>query len=453
MGTSIAQEYYKIQDYWQKADSNSDWRLAVWIINFHDVDIVDKFLQIEASPLGRFEDIFFHFETEYKGDNEKYEKDLFNEYLSWFDESHVEDGNILNALRNDGLLLSNYQPDRQLEPIAENLWRELLRFKSCIKDLEKVHFCLYISQGRTDGLDMTGWYKDILKRSIPDGIRLVTIDYREKRKIKLSSSSDVCTIEPELKMEEALNNEIDKGSYQSNTVGVEGRYRKQIRLVLDCSLKKDLSKLEKEIQALLDLAREMNSIQTMIGTYMIISLAWFYARENEKCEEYADRSVDESEEYLVKNNDLALEIYPSWKGAMMLKAAMLMYKKQRRDAISVYERLAEEATRRADAFYIMESYRLAGHLYYELSEFDRAFEYNLLALAGGSYLELNVRRQSTFLQAANLALYLCSQTRRSDDLEIMEAQLKDWLGDDWESLVRTEDMDKSHIRRKASIFS
>ena len=453
MGTSIAQEYYKIQDCWQEAECNRDWRLAVWIIDFHDVDIVDRFLQIEASPTGRFEDLFFRFESEYTGCDEKFEKDLFNEYLSWFDDSHEDDRKIVAALRNDGLLLSGYKPDKQLEPSAENLWKEMLRFKSCIRDLEKVHFCLYIVQGRTEGCDMSGWYKAILEQGIPEGIRLVTIDYAGKRKVKLSPSPNVWLINPELKMEEALNNEMDRGSYQNNTVGVEGRYRKQIRTVLDCALNKDKSKLEKEIQQLLDLAHEMKTVQTTVGTYMIVSLAWFYAKENEKCEEYADLALNESEKYGMENSETATEMYPSWKGAMMLKAAMLIYKKRRREAIAVYERLAEEATRRADAFYIMEGYRLAGYLFYELSEYTNAFEYNLLALAGGSYLERDVRRQSTFLQAANLALHLCSQNRSSDDLEIMKTQLKDWLGDDWESLVKTEDMNKSRKRRKASFFS
>ena len=448
--TSIAQEYYKVVDYWKKADSDRNWRLAVWVVDFQDVDIVYKFLEIETSPIGQFEDIFFHFESEYNGDDIDFETSLYQEYLSWFDISDKKENiNILTLLRNEGLLLSDYQPDRNVEPTAENLWKEMLRMKSCIKGLENRHFCVCFPLPPRDGKSMTSWYKDVLKRNIPEGIRLVTIDYAERRKVKLTSSSKVYLIEPELNMEEAINNEIDKGSYVSNTVGAEGRFRKQIRIVLDCSQKQDKLKLEKEIEILLNVSKEMEVIPTIVGANMIAALAWFYAKENEKCEEYSDKAINESEKYMSEGMDL----YPTWKGAVMLKAAILMMNNQRREAIILYERLAETATDRGDAFFIMESYRLIGHLYYELSEYEDAFEHTLLALAGGSYLEKEVRRQSTFLQAANLSLYLCEKTRKIDDLDVIEAQLKDWLGDDWESLVKTEDMDKSQVRRKASIFA
>ena len=448
--TSIAQEYYKVVDYWKKADSDRNWRLAVWVVDFQDVDIVYKFLEIETSPIGQFEDIFFHFESEYNGDDIDFETSLYQEYLSWFDISDKKENiNILTLLRNEGLLLSDYQPDRNVEPTAENLWKEMLRMKSCIKGLENRHFCVCFPLPPRDGKSMTSWYKDVLKRNIPEGIRLVTIDYAERRKVKLTSSSKVYLIEPELNMEEAINNEIDKGSYVSNTVGAEGRFRKQIRIVLDCSQKQDKLKLEKEIEILLNVSKEMEVIPTIVGANMIAALAWFYAKENEKCEEYSDKAINESEKYMSEGMDL----YPTWKGAVMLKAAILMMNNQRREAIILYERLAETATDRGDAFFIMESYRLIGHLYYELSEYEDAFEHTLLALAGGSYLEKEVRRQSIFLQAANLSLYLCEKTRKIDDLDVIEAQLKDWLGDDWESLVKTEDMDKSQVRRKASIFA
>ena len=448
--TSIAQEYYKVVDYWKQADANKDWRLAIWVVDFYDVDMVYKFLEIEASPIGQFEDLFFPFETEYKGDDRAFEASLYREYLSWFDTSGPANNlDILALMRNEGLLLSNYQPDKNLEPTAENLWKEMLRLKSCIKGLEEQHFCVFFPLLPADGEDMTGWYKDVLKRKVPEGIRLVTVDPAERRKVKLLASSQVYLIHPELNMAEAIHNEIERENYNSNTTGAEGRFRKQIRTVLDCAQKKDKPQLAKETDLLLNIAKEMKAISTIVGANMIVAIAWFYAKENEKCEEYADKAIQESEKYMAEGVDL----YPTWKGAVMLKAAILMMNKQRREAITWYERLAETASSRGDAFYIMEGYRLAGHLYYELSEWKDAFEYSLLALAGGSYLEKDVRRQSTFLQAANLALYLCEENRRSDDLDVLEAQLKDWLGDDWKSLVKTEGMNKSRIRRKASVFS
>ena len=68
---SVIQEYYKAVDYWADIAGNRDWKLSVWIVGQNDVDLVDRFLEIERSPVGRFDDIFFRFDTPYKGDDEE----------------------------------------------------------------------------------------------------------------------------------------------------------------------------------------------------------------------------------------------------------------------------------------------------------------------------------------------------------------------------------------------
>lgn len=448
MAASIIQEYYKVQDHWGKADKNKDWKLAIWIVDFHDVEIVSGFMGIEASPLGKFDDIFFHFTTEYKGDDILFEKALYHEYLSWFE--RVEgDMDMMAALRNDSLLVSDYQPDKSLEPCAENLWKELLRLKSCIRGLESSCFCVYFQLPGVDAEESGGWYKDVLKRGIPAGIRLVTIDYKDKRKVRLQQSSRVLLLEPELNMPEAINNELNKGGFNTNTVGPEGRYRKQVLAVLSCSQHGKSAKLEKEIALMLSVAKEMGSLSAFIGSYLIASQAFFYVKEEDKSLYYADKTLAESEKLMAEGDN---GIYPLWRGAMMLKAAMYVGMQKRNKAIELYRAMAVEATKRADAFFIMEGYRLAGHLYYELSQYEDAFENTLLALAGGSYLEKDVIRQSTFLQAANLSLHLAEKHRSPGDVEVIKDQLKEWIGEDWESLVNNEIQDKSKIRHKASLL-
>lgn len=451
MGASVIQEYYKVQEMWQGIDADKKWKLALWVLEYQDVDIVDKFMGIEASPLGRFRDVFFHFESEYRGDNRAFEAALYHEYLSWFDTPHENDMDILSALKNDGLFKSGYQPDRQLKPSIENLWKEMLRLKSCIRGLESCHFCMYFQLPHTDGGELTGWYRDILGRGVPEGIRLTAIDYAGGRKVKLHASDDIVILKPELNMRDAINNEMDKGSYNGNTVGTEGRYRKQIRLVLECSQSPDKTRLDKEIKKLLEISAETGNASAFAGTCMIASLAYFYARNDEKCERYADTAIEESEKRMDSDTPEP-DSYSTWKGAVLLKAAILTMNKQRREAISLYEKLALRAMERQDAFYVMEGYRLAGHLYYELSDSKNAFEHSLLAVAAGDYLEKEVRRQSTFLQAANLALHLGETSLGQSDVEVIEEQLKDLLGDDWKALVRNENMDKSQLRRKASVF-
>ena len=69
---SVIQEYYKAVDYWADIVGNRDWKLSVWIVGQNDVDLVDRFLEIERSPVGQFDDIFFRFDTPYRGDDEEY---------------------------------------------------------------------------------------------------------------------------------------------------------------------------------------------------------------------------------------------------------------------------------------------------------------------------------------------------------------------------------------------
>lgn len=73
---SVIQEYYKAVDYWADIVGNRDWKLSVWIVGQNDVDLVDRFLEIERSPVGQFDDIFFRFDTPYRGDDEEYTEQL-----------------------------------------------------------------------------------------------------------------------------------------------------------------------------------------------------------------------------------------------------------------------------------------------------------------------------------------------------------------------------------------
>ena len=122
---SVIQEYYKAVDYWADIVGNKDWKLSVWIVGQNDVDLVDRFLEIERSPVGQFDDIFFRFDTPYRGDDEEYTEQLWQEYAGWFSEKVEEKYDILRALRHDGLLKEEYIPDVSVEHTAGNLWREM----------------------------------------------------------------------------------------------------------------------------------------------------------------------------------------------------------------------------------------------------------------------------------------------------------------------------------------
>jgi len=448
--TSIAQEYYRLQDYWAEIDADKQWRLAIWVTRFEDVEIVDKFMEVERSALGKFDDIFFRFESLYKGNTEQFEKELYEEWVSWFDEKPDPSLDILKALKNEEMLLFDYQPDRNLQPEAGNLWKEMLRLKSSIKGLEDTGFCVYIPPALTGGHPLTGWFSDVLDRGIPEGIRLTTIDYAEKRKVRLKPSKKVRIITPDLNMREAVSNEMNRGIIAGDAGSVENQYTLQVKKVMETTTKKNEPLLDAEIKKLLSLSSRIDSVSISISSLLIASQTYFMINNKSKCEKYADKALYEAEKAMKAGEP---DGYPVWRSALILKAASLAGVKKRREAIELYERLAEEAVNRKDIFYIMEAYRMAGHFYYELGEMNTSLETLLLSLYSGSFLDMETRRQSTFLLSAALALHLAGSIRSDDDVEILENSLQEWLGEDWRNLVETADMKNVKTRRKASIFS
>ena len=162
---SVVQEYFKAVDYWADIADKEDWKLAIWIAGQNDVDLVDRFLEIERSPVGQFEDIFFRFDTSYEGSGDEYIEQLWQEYAGWFSEEVEEKYDIIKALRHDGLLKEEYVPDTSVEHTAANLWKEMLRFKACISGLENACFCIYFPPGQERGLSRTEWFKKVLEEN------------------------------------------------------------------------------------------------------------------------------------------------------------------------------------------------------------------------------------------------------------------------------------------------
>jgi hypothetical protein len=449
---SIGQEFYKVRDTWAIADQDKHWKLAIWLVQYADIDIIDKFLEIERTSIGVFKEIFFRFDAPWTGDHDAWEKALWQEYISWFEPVPDTKYDIYGALKKDRLLKQDYQPDLTLPPGVQSICKELLRFKSYITGLENIGCCIYFPPLRPDCPDAGDWYASVLKKGLPDGIRLVTIDIVTNPRITLSQkilSEQVTILQPSLNMVEAVKNDMDKGGGNSDSVSIDARFRKQIRKVMDCTTQQDVSILDNEVALLLSLCKKMNGVPHTVAGWMIAAQAYFMMREQDKSTSYADKAITQSRQLMDADHPSG---YPTWKSCVMIKAAILVGKKKRKQAIALYEELAHEAADKGDAYMIMEGYRLSGHLYYEMSQLNTAFENLLLALTGGSYLEPEVRRQSTFLHAAYMAVHLCEKIRGPEDLKILQDRLQELLGDDWATLLQSEGLDKATVRRKSSLF-
>ncbi len=449
---SIAQEFFKVRNEWEKADKLKAWHLAIWVVEYQDLDIVDKFIETERTAVGVFDDIFFRFDSVFNENSLHFEKALWKEFEDWFVLPQNEKQDMYNALKNDGLLLEDFVPNTTLAPSFENLCKELLRFKACIRDLHNTNFCLYFPPTRTDLPGLGNWFSKVLKTKLPNGIRMVTIDFAANRKVKIDRNVpqiEVVEITPKLNMLAAIENEMDKAGSTYNTVGVDAQFRKQIRVVMNETTKKKSPLMDKEVNTLLSLSKQMNSESARISGLLIAAQAYFACGSKEKSERFADEAIKEATTAMNKKDPAG---YPTWKACMMLKGAVLVSKKKRKEAVEVYEQMAIVCTVHADSFFIMEGYRLSGHMLFELKKLDKAFENLLLALVAGSYMEINQRRQSTFMHAAYLALHIGKQIKSKDELKIVENQLQDWIGEDWQALLQEEGMEKAKVKSRKSVF-
>lgn len=452
--SSIAQEYYKLRDLWLAAEKKASWKLAVWVAQYPDVEIIDKFMQIEQSPIGESNDIFFRFETEYNGDRQSFEENLWNEFISWFKPHPQKDKDMHRALWENNMIKEPFVPDEKLVPNAINLFNELERLKMSVTDQsEHFYFCLYFPLVTHTKHNIAQWFQQVIEE-VPDNLRLVSMDLAEERRIELQGKKDneplYNYLHPKLKMAEAIKNEMYKASDNYNTVDPDARFRKQVIVVMDSTTKKTQNRTEVEIKRLLDITHEIGTISSKIAGLLVSAQAYFALQNTKKSEEFTNKALEESSKAMEQDDATG---YPVWKSCMLLKGALLFGNKDKNGALKVYEELSEKASKRQDVYYVMEANRLIAHIHYEKNNLAKAFDNILFSLAAGAYLDLNVRRQSTFLHAAFMCLYLGEQTRTAAEVNEIKLQLADWLGDDWEILLAQAGVDSASLKMDQSIWN
>ena len=279
METSIAQEYYKLQEEWSKIDVIPSWKLAVWVAQYPDVDIIDKFMEIECSPIGIFNDIFFKFESVYQGNVNEFEERLFREFCSWFQDTEKKEMNLNLALYESGLTTAPFVPNKDLVPNAENLWNELLRLRSTIKNIDDTtHFSLYFPIVSYTKEHISQWFEVILDK-VPKHIRLVTIDFAEDRKIKIEKYQQqlpLCVyLLPKLDMASAIKNEMNKDGGNYNTTDVQARFRKQVIKVMDSTTNMTKNTTPEEVKKLLAITNEIGTTNAYFGGMLIAAQAYY----------------------------------------------------------------------------------------------------------------------------------------------------------------------------------
>lgn len=218
------------------------------------------------------------------------------------------------------MLKEEYIPDVSVEHTAGNLWREMLRFKACISRLDDAFFCLYFPPEQERGYSRTGWFGNVLKEGVPQGIRMTTIDLKKNRSIRLGESREVVCIRPQFDMAAALHNRMARSDSGNDLIAPENRFKQQVTVVMDSTQKQDWKLLDREIRKLLDIAQEIKDTNIRISALLIASEACYAIREYKHSMKYSDETVREAEKAMQGGETAG---YSYWKMAVSMKAAIL----------------------------------------------------------------------------------------------------------------------------------
>ncbi len=435
---SIKQQYYKVRQYWGDALKDESWKLAIWVAEYPDIEIISQFLDIEASALGETDEILLKFESVYTLDDSTFEQDLWNEFQGWFDDDMDPAYDMHKALLEDHFLKQAFVPNTQLAPTIENLLLEIERFRTSLTGVDVsliIEFCLGRHQKQ-----IGAWIQDLLTLDIPEKIRFVVIDIARSRlygRIREKNRDKVFEIHPQLSMVAAMKNEMKQATESTSPHSPDAKYKLLVLELMEAL--PNQKKMQPLMQQLLAEARKINK-STEVSSYLIMAHAYNTVKQPKKGLEAIEKAIKEIE--LTEAN----ERYPLWRSCLLFKAAFLMNIKKEDEAFKTYELIAEGASKEQDCFYIMEAYRLCANIKMKKKKYGEAFEYALLGLYGGSFLDVPMRRNSTYLYLGNLAYNVVRYVDESKEkTQMLSEHLQKWIGEDWEEKISMEENLNRHF--------
>ena len=195
----------------------------------------------------------------------------------------------------------------------------MLRFKSCIKGLEDKSFCIYFPPGNPNGDMRSGLFKQMLQQEIPQGIRFVTIDYKESPKSKWRNLLAVKILKPRLHMNEALANGLAKQDNGNDCWLLKNRFNKQVTVVMDCTAQKDKKLMDREVGKMIEYASELKDKAISISALFIATQAYYAIKEYSTCMKYCEKTEKETEQAMA---DEVPTGYSYWKMTLYMKASV-----------------------------------------------------------------------------------------------------------------------------------
>ncbi len=441
---SIAHEFYKIRNRWKTIDHRT-WNMMIWVVDYQDIDILDKFMEIEASPIGIFDSIFFRLQTLFSS-KENFEKEVWEEFLGWFTVPEQSEYDLIGAMKEDGYLDDDYAVNSSLPPTFDSLIIELQRLKNILPFKEE-NFILYFPPGLHEP-GFQQWFSEQLQKELPPDIRLATIDPIGKRvfdKLVHHKTAVVQELSVDLNMAAAMKNAMNQDSDESRPHTPTARFQKQVRTVMEATVDDELS-VQDESEILIELGYQLNMLTSKATAHLVSAIAFFSQKEDEEALDHVNMAIEMTE----AETEAETEAYPIWRSSTLLKAALVLAKKKKDIALSCYQDIADKGVTQGDIFYVMEAYRMKAFIYFQSKKLDSAWEAAIYSLQAGTNLPLEIRRGSTFLYSAAIAYQIANDNNSKEEIILsLEQRFKEQIGDDWDTLLKgTETIDIKYMNKR-----
>lgn len=224
----------------------------------------------------------------------------------------------------------------------------------------------------------------------------------------------------------AIKNDMKKGAEGQNPNEPSSQFQQTVLELMEVLPSE--AKMKPLIQKLLEEATKMKLPSITATAYLIIAHCYNTIKKPKIGLDYIDKGIEATD--AVKTSKRPEEWYPLWRACSLFKASFLMGLKKEEASFVLYEAVAEEASRQKDHFYIMEAYRMCATLKMKKEKYNIAFEYAGLALYGGSFLSVDIRRQSTYIYVANVAYncvdYLYEDSKKKESYFRRTPCVMDW---------------------------
>ncbi|WP_143310254.1 hypothetical protein [Chitinophaga vietnamensis] len=214
----IAQEVNKIQQHWRsKISGQASLRLVRLVIRPEEARVYEGFCKLESSPYGQLDEIFVTHLTPFENED-TFSTAIIRDWLQAYDASTE----LLKEMEQRGAPLQwDPAPFRQAVSYDGTLSHDatllklLASFRQSLPEQPRQLVLALIPRQVSDMRSFTNWLTNMLKRGIPEGVKLLVLDHLQKEQVLINDRpfpGQIISTHVPLQLEQAIQKLATSGS-------------------------------------------------------------------------------------------------------------------------------------------------------------------------------------------------------------------------------------------------